>query len=253
MTAAQKKEIAHFLDLSFDALHGGYRTGKRNYNFTDDVQQDGAEPEDAAVHSDTLERIADEIQKCTACPLCKNRKNTAPGSGSSRPLVMVIGNPPGAGENAAGRPFSGISGERLAKMLAPIGLSPDTNCFVTGIVKCPVPDEEYREPNPAETTACAAFLHRQILLLKPRCILCTGSIAARSLLRTTGDIETLRNKDTKIRVGDMVIPVAVTYHPDDIWKNEELKRPAWEDLKKLKIKLEEMKILNKGTSKNFNF
>jgi DNA polymerase len=239
MTAAEKKDLARFLDLSHAYLHGGFHGGEREYDFVDDALTDdsnGANAVPLTAGNDSLESIANEIQGCTACPLCKTRTRAVPGAGSPAPLVMIIGEGPGDEEDASGRPFAGIAGERLDKMLAPIGLSRDDNCFLTGVVKCHTPDT--RDPLPDETIACAAFLQRQILLLKPRIILCTGQNAAHSLLRTSEEIDTLRMKASKLRIGDTVFPVTVTWHPNDLWKNEELKRPAWEDLKRLRAWLD---------------
>ena len=236
MTAVEKKELACFLDLVNDAIRGGYGRTEHEYDFSDDAQPETA----AAAHppgwTDTLEAIANEVNACTACPLYKTRIKAVPGEGAAQPEVLVIGDGPDAEEDAAGKPFAGAAEERLRKMLAPIGLAPETNCFLTGVVKCRPPEK--REPLPDETIACAAFLHRQIALLKPRIILCTGRIAAHSLMRTTSDIDKLRGMETKIRIGNTIIPVIVTYHPNEIWKNEELKRPAWEDLKRLKTLLD---------------
>jgi DNA polymerase len=40
-------------------------------------------------------------------------------------------------------------------------------------------------------------------------------------------------------VGQIVIPVLCTFHPSALLRDETLKRPAWEDLKLLKSRLEE--------------
>ena len=243
MNADEKSTLASFLDLSYDALHGGYRGAKREYNFDESPGQDSPAPDSGAAATlaadngnDSLESIATDINNCTACGLCHTRARAVPGEGAKNPLVMVIGNSPGIEEDACGLPFAGLSGERLEKMLMAIGLSRNGNCFLTGVVKCKAPDK--RVPLPEETTSCAAFLHRQILLLSPRIVLCAGLTAAQSLLRTADDMNVLRGKIMKLRIANSVFPVAVTYHPNDLWENEELKRPAWEDLKKLKIWLD---------------
>ena len=245
MTAAEKTELARFLDLAGDVLSGGYSRGQPDYNFSDDPAsnnsdntiplQPGLPPETQGQHS-KLDIIAAEIQKCRACALCKTRTQAVPGQGVNNPLVMVIGKAPGIPEDSQGHPFAGITGERLDKMLASIGLSRNSNCFLSGITKCRTPDE--REPLPEETIACSSYLHREIQALHPKIILCAGRIAAQSLLRTTETTDTLRGTITKVRIADTVFPVIVSYHPDDLWENEELKRPAWEDLKKLKTWLD---------------
>ena len=235
MTADEKTELARFLDLSLDTLSSGFGNRVTGYTFSDDADPD--EPAAPALPGeDSLETLAAEIQSCDACRLCKTRTQAVPGEGATAPLVMVIGSGPGIEEEQSGRPFAGQIGERLDSMLSAIGLSRNTNCYLSTAVKCRMPDS--REPKPEETIACAAFLQRQIQLLNPRMILCVGRTAAQSLLRTSGEIDSLRGKINKIRIGISVYPVAVTYHPDDLWKNTELKRPAWEDLKMAKAWLD---------------
>jgi DNA polymerase len=149
---------------------------------------------------------------------------------------MVIGEGPGADEDATGRPFVGRAGQLLDKMLASIGLSRESNCFIANVIKCRPPGN--RDPQPDETAACASFLARQIQLLQPRFILCAGRIAAQTLLNTSTPIGKLRGKFTDFQAGDTTIPFLPTYHPSALLRNEELKRPAWEDLKLLRAAIE---------------
>jgi DNA polymerase len=122
-------------------------------------------------------------------------------------------------------------------MLSSIGLSRTTNTFIANVIKCRPPFN--RDPHPEETIACAHFLERQITLLKPKFILVAGRVAAQTLLNTTEPIGKMHGKFMEITVGDSVYPLLITYHPAALLRNEELKRPAWEDLKLLKSRLNE--------------
>jgi DNA polymerase len=126
----------------------------------------------------------------------------------------------------------GSAGRLLDKMLDAIGLSRESNCYIANVIKCRPPDN--RDPRPEETTACVSFLERQILLLRPKIILCAGRIAAQTLLKTAETTGSLRGTVKKIRVANEIIPLIVTYHPSALLRKEEYKRPAWEDLKTLK-------------------
>lgn len=165
---------------------------------------------------------------CTACSLAAGRNRPVFGQGVPDPLVLVVGEGPGAEEDQQGLPFVGPSGRLLDKMLASIGLSRETNCYIANIVKCRPPNN--REPAPDERRACMPFLEEQIRLLAPKAILCAGRTAAQSLLATTDGINKLRT--TLHRLGD--IPVVATFHPSALLRDETLKRPAWEDLKRLR-------------------
>jgi len=237
MTAAEKQKISGFLDLAGDFLSSGYRTTQKDYNFEDDreaVPESKEPPVDDG--SDTIEKVAAEIRACNRCQLGAKRTKAAPGEGVMRPLVLVIGEGPGAEEDAQGRPFVGRAGQLLDKMLASINLSRNSNCFIANVVKCRPPNN--RDPYPEETAACAGFLQRQITLLSPKFILVAGRIAAQTLLNTTTPIGKLRGKFMEYTLDNMTIPLLITYHPAALLRNEELKRPVWEDLKLLRSRLD---------------
>jgi DNA polymerase len=298
MTGEQKTAVASFLDLAADYLAGGYSRPREAYRFDDDRE---AAPDAAGgtgalsagggaaggeAGEDSLENIASHIRACRGCGLCNTRTNAVPGEGAAAPLVLVVGEGPGAEEDAGGRPFVGRAGQLLDRMLNSIGLSRERNCFIANVVKCRPP--ENRDPLPAEAEACAPFLARQIRVLKPRLILCLGKVAANRLLEVcyasrvkaqktadpavfdpanseggpddrgfTGEAETnmndgppgfrepeaigrLRGRFYDYPVSpDLSIPLLATYHPSALLRNEDLKRPAWEDLKKLRAFLAE--------------
>ena len=268
MTSAEKQKIADFLDITRDFLLSGYRSeasymeyqadepisnpetqktgaGIKKNSFPDAVKESIIEkpqinninPEKPDFPADdTLEKIAQEIMICKNCALCGKRTNTVPGEGVSQPLVMVIGEGPGEDEDKQGRPFVGKAGQLLDKMLLAIGLSRTENAYIANTVKCRPPNN--RNPYPEETAACAHFLERQISVLKPKFILAAGKVSANALLKTNETMANMRGKCAEITVAQKVYPVFVTYHPAALLRSESLKRPAWEDLKLLRSKLE---------------
>jgi DNA polymerase len=184
----------------------------------------------------TLVTIASEIAACHACRLCEKRTNVVPGEGVERPLVFVVGEGPGADEDASGRPFVGKAGQLLDKMLAAIQLSRETNCFIGNVVKCRPPGN--RDPQPDERDACMPFLRRQIALLRPAFLLCMGRTAAQAMLNTDEGITRLRGKFYQYKVDDSLeIPMMVTFHPSYLLRDPNQKRWAWEDLKLLRARL----------------
>jgi len=238
MTSTEKQKIANFLDLTNDFTGSGYKSQKREYNFSDDLTSlnNTAEDKNTEINTiDSLEKINEEIRICNRCPLFNSRTNAAPGEGSEEPLVMIIGEGPGEDEDKQGRPFTGKAGQLLDKMLSSINLSRTTNTFITNIVKCRPLNN--RDPLPDETAICAHFLERQILLIKPKIILVLGKVAAHALLKTIEPIGNMRGKFTELSVKGKTFPLLVTYHPAALLRNEDFKRPAWEDLKLLKSKL----------------
>ncbi|MFP3088879.1 uracil-DNA glycosylase [Treponema sp. TIM-1] len=240
MTAEEKKKLALFLDITDDRLRDGYKRFREAYQFSDDAAPaSSGDPEAPYLNgflaeADTLETVAGLIRLCTACSLHRDRSQAVPGEGVSQPLVLVVGEGPGADEDLTGRPFVGKAGQLLDRMLASIGLFRDKNCFIANVVKCRSPNN--REPLPEEAAACGPFLARQIAILKPRVILSAGRIAAQALLETAASLGSLRGRFTEYKG----IPLLPTYHPSALLRDESKKRPAWEDLKLLRVKLSEL-------------
>lgn len=182
----------------------------------------------------TIESISSKIQKCTHCQLARTRTNVVPGEGVTHPDVLVIGEGPGYDEDMQGRPFVGKAGILLDKMLAAINLDRKTNCFIANIVKCRPPQN--RDPFPEEEEACFSFLEAQIKVLKPKMILCMGRISGQKMLNTQEPVGKLRGNFFEYNG----IPLMITYHPSALLRNQDLKRPAWDDLKKFRQKLDSL-------------
>ena len=230
MTAKEKESIYRLLYTSASWMLGYAAPEYDAPCFQDDIYIQ----EKQNAPSPSLESIAAKIAGCTNCVLHEKRLNTVPGEGASNPFVMVIGEGPGEDEDKTGRPFVGRAGQLLDKMLAAIKLARTCNCYIANIVKCRPPQN--RTPSPQEAEACSGYLQAQIHLLRPKMILAMGRTAVQNLLQTSQGINALRGKF--FAYND--IPLLATYHPSALLRNEELKRPAWEDLKIFMAKLQEL-------------
>ena len=183
-----------------------------------------------------LDDLSSRISQCRSCVLCQKRTRCVPGEGVLTPAVLVVGEGPGADEDRTGRPFVGRAGQLLDKMLAAISLSRTANCYIANAVKCRPPMN--RTPMSDEVAACRPFLHEQIRILRPQFILAMGRTAASSLLQTNATLTSLRGKWFDYNAGEEAIPLLVTYHPSALLRDESLKRPAWEDLKVFRARLQ---------------
>jgi DNA polymerase len=175
-------------------------------------------------HLDSLGAIATTVAACTRCPLHRTATNPVPGEGNPEADLVVVGEAPGAEEDATGRPFVGASGQLLTKILAAISLGRD-DVFICNVVKHRPPGN--RNPAPDEVEACSPYLVRQLELLRPKVILTLGNFAAQTLLATKLGITKLRGQ-VHLYYG---IPLVPTYHPAALLRNEAWKRPTWEDVK----------------------
>jgi len=173
------------------------------------------------------EELKAMVATCSKCRLAQGRHHAVYGEGVVKPLVMVIGEGPGADEDATGRPFVGKAGQYLDKWLAPIGLFRDKNVYIANIVKCRPP--ENRTPEADEIASCLPYVKRQIVLVEPKLILLSGATAAHALLGRLEGVGRLREQT--FQYGS--IPMVVTYHPAGVLRNPELRRPVWEDMKRI--------------------
>jgi DNA polymerase len=175
---------------------------------------------------EALRAQEEALQGCRRCKLCEGRTTIVFGSGSPRAEMVVIGEGPGADEDAQGLPFVGRAGQLLTKMLESVQISRD-ECYITNTVKCRPPGN--RNPESDELAACAPVLAAQFGTLQPKVVLALGSVATQSLLGTKEAIGKLRGRLHPYGSA-VLIP---TFHPAFLLRNpgQEYKRMAWDDLK----------------------
>jgi uracil-DNA glycosylase family 4 len=169
------------------------------------------------------------VKVCERCKLCPTRTQTVFGVGVENASLMVVGEGPGADEDAQGEPFVGRAGKLLDEMLKSIGRSRKENVFIANVVKCRPPGN--RDPQPDEAEACRPFLERQIELVKPKLIVALGRIAAQRLLQTDEPLSKLRGP--LHQYGLLKTPLFITYHPAYLLRSPREKAKSWEDMKKV--------------------
>jgi len=206
----------------------------------DDEQQDfddfpQAVPSQPGVASLDWPQLQQRISECQLCGLCESRSNTVFGVGNPDADVMVIGEAPGADEDAAGEPFVGAAGQLLDNMLKAIGLD-RKKVFIANILKCRPPAN--RNPHVEEVLACEPYLKRQIELINPKLILSVGGVSAHNLLKTEENVGRLRQQVHQLPGSDL--PVHVTYHPAYLLRKPSEKAKSWVDLKKFALAMDEI-------------
>ncbi len=164
------------------------------------------------------------VPQCRACPLCASRTHTVFGVGDENADWLVVGEAPGAEEDARGEPFVGQAGRLLDNMLASIGLRRGANVYIANVLKCRPPGN--RNPERTEVDRCSPYLQRQIELIRPKLILAMGRFAVQTLLDTDASIGSLRGRVHKYRG----VPLIVTYHPAYLLRSLHEKAKSWEDL-----------------------
>ena len=170
---------------------------------------------------------------CRKCRLWETRTNVVIGVGNRNADIMFVGEGPGQQEDLQGEPFVGPAGKLLDKMLASIGLDRE-KVYIANIVKCRPPGN--RDPHDDEQEACMNYLRYQLMLVKPKIIVCLGRIAATAIIDKDFKITRQHGQWTE-KKGYWFI---ATYHPSALLRDESKKRPAWEDLKLIRAKLDEI-------------
>ncbi|MBM4171142.1 MAG: uracil-DNA glycosylase [Ignavibacteria bacterium] len=177
--------------------------------------------------SNSINELNALVNKCMKCDLGKTRNKFVFGIGNSNAHAMLIGEAPGADEDAQGEPFVGRAGKLLNDILKSINLSRE-EVYIANILKCRPPQN--RDPQPMEMETCIPYLHKQIDLINPKIILCLGRVAANGLLNKKLSLADLRNTVYEFNG----IKVMATYHPAALLRNPNWKRGCWEDVQKFK-------------------
>ena len=172
----------------------------------------------------TWDQLADAVAQCTACKLSATRTQGVLGAGDRTADWLIVGEAPGAEEDAQGEPFVGPAGKLLDAMLASIGLARGDNVYLTNVLKSHPPGN--RNPEPDEVAACRPYLLAQIELIQPKLILALGRFAAQNLLDTDDAIGSLRGRVHTFQG----VPLVATYHPAYLLRKPTEKTRAWEDL-----------------------
>jgi len=173
------------------------------------------------------DELAAATAKCTRCDLCKNRKGVVVGRGDRQGTWLMLASSPSRGEEREGRSLPGEQGKLLDNMLKAIDIAPESDVYITHLLKCRPLDEAGQErlPTENEAAACRPFFERELALLQPRTIVTLGQMAAAGIL--PGE-KPVRGKVRQL--GDAA--VVATYHPENLLQDEsgKAKARAWGDL-----------------------
>ncbi|MGC3966637.1 MAG: uracil-DNA glycosylase [Pirellulales bacterium] len=174
-----------------------------------------------------LDVIRHKVSACPRCPeLCSTRKQTVFGVGDPTTKLCILGEVPGADEDAQGEPFVGRAGQLLTKIIEACTLRRE-DVYILNVLKCRPPNN--RPPTPEESANCREYLDGQLDVIRPQFICCLGATAAKQLLGIDIPISKLRGKFQNYRG----VRVMCTYHPAYLLRNPAAKREVWDDMKSL--------------------
>ena len=154
-----------------------------------------------------------DCRRCQACELALTRQQVVVSRGNPEARLMLIGEAPGAMEDATGQPFIGRSGQALNRLLVDVGLSPEHDLYICNAVKCRPPGN--RRPRRTELSACRPWLDRQLELIDPVVIVLAGATALEAVLGSKGRMTDLRGRWQRWEGRD-VMPI---FHPSYLLRN----------------------------------
>lgn len=178
----------------------------------------------------TLDELRQALHEFNDCSLKITATNTVFSDGNPQAKIMVIGEAPGADEDIQGKPFVGVSGQLLDRMFATIGLSRQTNIYITNIIPYRPPGN--RQPTTQEITQCLPFVHRHIELINPDILILVGGVAAKTILNTNEGIMRLRGRWHSYTSEGLTQPIKcmATFHPAFLLRSPGQKAQSWHDL-----------------------
>src|SRR5262249_39831418 len=153
----------------------------------------------------------------------------------------------GADEDRGGRPFVGVSGQLLARMLGCTGLD-RRSAYITNVIFWRPPGN--RPPTAAEIAACLPFVERHIELVSPEVLVLLGAASAQTLLARTDGITRLRGRWFQFESAGMARPVPAipVYHPAYLLRQPAQKRAAWRDWLAILARLKNITGNHSGSS-----
>ena len=187
-----------------------------------------------------LEELKKQINSIENCNLKDNSQNLVLGDGNINSPIMLIGEAPGIEEDKSSRTFKGEVGDLLNKMLLAIGVKKQ-NIYCSYAINFRPPED--RKPTAQEIKRYSVFMKKHISIIDPKIIILMGSSAMESLTGINTKISLERGKWKEIILKNKTYPVMISYNPSYLIRFPENKKYSWDDLKKIKQKINEMKIV----------
>ncbi len=212
------------------------KTFKIEYNFENKpINRVKTKPEvEDKIHN--LQNLKNKIMNINDCKLKSSASSLVFSDGNTQSKIMIVGEGPGQKEDELGIPFVGDAGKLLDKMLLAINLK-RKDVYITNVVNYRPPNN--RKPEPGEINRYSIFLKEHISIIDPKILILMGSTAMESLLGSGLKISKERGNWKEILIYKKSYLTMITFHPAYLLRQADQKKFSWEDLKKIKKKIEE--------------
>ena len=186
-----------------------------------------------------LSKLREKINSIENCNLKGSSKNIVMGDGDIDSPLMIIGETPGQIENNSNLSFQGDIGSLLKKMLSAIDIKIE-KVYKTYSINFRPPED--RKPTTLEIKRYSTFLKEHIAIINPKIIILMGSTAMEIVTGLKNKISSERGKWKEIILKNKTFPLIITYSPSYLIRFPENKKYSWEDLKKIKKRMQDLSI-----------
>ena len=186
-----------------------------------------------------LLELKKKINSIENCNLKDNSKNLIMGDGDINSPIMLIGEAPNEDEDVSGLTFQGEVGSLLNKMLLAIEIKRE-KVYSTYSINFRPPED--RKPNAQEIKRYSVFLKEHISIINPKIIILMGGTAMEAVTGLNTRISNERGKWKEIILKNKTFPIMITFSPSYLIRFSDNKKYSWEDLKKIKQKIQKLNI-----------
>ena len=224
------QELINSIEPDFIFSNQPINRFRRNGNVENNINKDKYE------HLKNLKKKINSIENCN---LKDNSKNLIMGDGNIDSSIMLVGDTPGLIEDESGYSYQGEIGTLLKKMLLAINIKIE-NIYSTYSINFRPPKD--RKPTTQEIKRYSIFLKEHISIINPKMIILMGSTAMEAITGINKQISIERGKWKEIILKEKTIPIIITFSPSYLIRFPENKKYSWEDLKKIKQKIQDLDI-----------
>ena len=204
------------------------------FNFTESILK-----ENQTNKTELLNSLKKQINSIENCNLKNNSQNLVLGDGNINSPIMLIGEAPGIEEDKSGMPFKGEIGELLNKMLLAINIKRE-DIYCSYAINFRPPED--RKPTSVEVKRYSIFLKEHISIINPKIVILMGSSAMEAVTGINTKISSERGKWKEVILKNKTYPMMITFNPSYLIRFPENKKYSWEDLKRIKQKIQDSKI-----------
>ena len=187
-----------------------------------------------------LNELKAKIKNISNCELKNNAKQIVFSDGDFKSPLMIVGEGPGQKEDELGKPFVGDAGQLLNKMLNAIKIK-RVNVYITNLVNYRPPNN--RKPEPTEINRYSEFLREHISIIDPKILILMGSAAMEALFGSKIKISKERGVWKEVIINNKTYLVMITFHPAYLLRQADQKKYSWADLKEIRKKIDELKLI----------